>query len=371
MADIDARVAEVLRVKFADLNYFGDATPSGYHLKDFQTMMRRSGTGGMVLLKNEGGLLPLARTQSVALIGPFAADKELTVGNQGSSTVYPSYAVTLKAALEAQHVRVNYAQGCAPVVCVGVDPGRMQGENRDRPTYALPAWQDELVEAVREVNPKTVVVLFTAGGCDVSPWIDQVPAVVEAFHPGSEGGNIVSDVLFGDVNPSGKLTITWPLHQEDLPYTGAESHYRDTACEFGYRYFDAAKKPVRFPFGYRLSYTTFAYENLTVKKSADARYPVAAKVTLKNTGDRAGREVVQVYASEADGAVGEPVKKLAGYLKVELAPDETKTVEVPLYWLAFQYYDVGGKAWKPEPGGFVVRAGPSSWSLPLEATFSP
>ena len=119
MADLDARVAEVLRLKFTDLTYFGDSSPSGYHLEDFQTMMRRAGTGGMVLLKNEGHTLSLARAQSVALIGPFAADPELTVGNQGSSTVYPSYAVTLKQALEAQHVRVDYTLGCPSMVYPG------------------------------------------------------------------------------------------------------------------------------------------------------------------------------------------------------------------------------------------------------------
>ncbi|MGZ0709695.1 glycoside hydrolase family 3 C-terminal domain-containing protein [Coraliomargarita sp. W4R53] len=140
-------------------------------------------------------------------------------------------------AVFAQAVAAAKASDVA-LVCVGV-PSKQQGENKDRPRIDLPSWQDELIAAVRKVNPKTVVVLFTEGGVDVRPWIDDVSAALEAFHPGSEGGNIIADVLYGDVNPSGRLTVTWPKANDDLPTSGPNPHYADTINEFGYRYFDA------------------------------------------------------------------------------------------------------------------------------------
>jgi len=204
--------------------------------------------------------------------------------------------------------------------------------------------------AVTVANPKTIVVLFTEGGADVTPWIDQVPAVVQAFHPGSEGGNIIADILYGEVNHSGKLTVTWPKSRSDLPTTGPDTHYEDTINEFGYRYFDKHQKALQFPFGYGLSYTTFDYESLTTKTSTNSLCPVTATVAVKNSGRVAGKEVIQIYVANTHSAVEQPVKKLAGFAKVELKPCESKTVEIPLHWTAFKFFAVKTKTWVLEPG---------------------
>jgi len=251
------------------------------------------------------------------------------------------------------------------VVCVGV-PSDQQAENIDRPRIELPSWQDELVLAVRKVNPNTVVLLFTEGGVDVRKWIDIVPAVIESFHPGSEGGNIIADVLYGDVNPSGKLTTTWPKKNEDLPVSGPNTHYKNTINEFGYRYFDAKSIEPMFPFGYGLSYTTFKYINIKVKKTSLKFYPVSAWVTVKNTGKVAGKEVVQVYVSDNHSKVEQSVKELAGFKKVALNPGESKEVEVPLYWTAFQYFNTKSGKWTLDPGGFRILAGTLSSDKPVE-----
>jgi beta-glucosidase len=248
------------------------------------------------------------------------------------------------------------------VVCVGV-PSKQQAENKDRPRTDLPSWQDELILAVREANPKTVVVLFTEGGVDVRHWFDSVPAAVETFHPGSEGGNIIADVLYGDVNPSGKLTITWPKANDDLPTSGPNPHYQNTVNEFGYRYFDASGIEPMFPFGYGLSYTTFDYKSLSVESSNNDRHPVTATVTLQNTGKLAGKEVVQIYVSDVESSVEQAKKELAGFAKVELTPGQSKTVEIPLHWTAFQYFDVASNTWKLEPGEFVIGVGGDSAQL--------
>jgi len=264
-------------------------------------------------------------------------------------------------------VRVARAADVA-VVCVGVDQRTQQAENRDRGTYVLPSWQDELVQAVHRVNPKTVVVLFTEGGSDLRHWIDDVPAVLEAYHPGSEGGNIISDVLFGDVNPSGKLTISWPMDETDLAYTGPDPHYHDTINEFGYRYFDKKGIKVRYPFGYGLSYTTFGYTDLELRKSKDKGYPASATITVTNTGKLAGKDVVQVYVSDVKSTVEQPKKELAGYAKVDLKVGESKTVDILLHWTAFKFFDVEQGKWILEPGTFTIRVGGSSNELPLQQT---
>ena len=251
------------------------------------------------------------------------------------------------------------------IVCVGV-PSKQQAENIDRPRFELPSWQDELILAVRKANPKTVVILFTEGGADVQSWIDAVPAAIVAFHPGSEGGNIITDVLYGDVNPSGKLTVTWPKANEDLPTTGPDTHYKNTINEFGYRYFDAKGIKPMFAFGYGLSYTTFKYRSLKVEKSSSDRYPVLAKVTVKNTGKVAGKEVIQVYATDDESSVEQAKKELAGFIKIYLNPGETKTFEIPLHWTGFQLFDVKKNKWVLESGVFTIHTGGSSDALKLK-----
>jgi len=252
------------------------------------------------------------------------------------------------------------------VLCVGVTPADHQGEGIDRGTFKLPSWQDELIKAVQKVNPKTVVLLFTAGGVDVRPWENDASAIMEVYHMGSEAGNAISALLYGDANPSGKLTITWPEKVEDLPYTGPQPNYRNTINEFGYRYFDEKNIKVQYPFGYGLSYTNFDFGKLSIVKTGDKKHPVTAEVTVKNTGKVAGKEVVQVYVTDVASSVEQSKKEFAGFVKVDLKPGETKTVKVPLHWTAFEFFDVKLGKWKLESGDFIIRAGGSSAALPLE-----
>ena len=252
------------------------------------------------------------------------------------------------------------------ILCVGVTPADHQGEGIDRGTYKLPSWQDELINAVQVENPNTVVLLFTAGGVDMRLWEKATPAIMEVYHMGSEAGNAIADLLYGDENPSGKLTTTWPLQISDLPYSGPQPIYRDTVNEFGYRYFDKKNIPVQYPFGYGLSYARFDYGKLKLSKAADKLHPVVAEVTLTNSSQVAGKEVVQVYVSDVKSRVEQCKKELAGFMKVALKSGETKTVRVPLHWTAFEFFDVPSAMWTREPGEFVIRAGGSSALLPLK-----
>jgi hypothetical protein len=253
-------------------------------------------------------------------------------------------------------------QSDVAVVCVGVDQEGMQGEAKDRATFALPGWQDELIRIVRAVNSNTVVVLFSEGGCDVQPWIETVPAVMEVYHPGSEGGNIVADLLLGKENPSGRLTITWPKRESDLPFTGPVTVYSDNPNEFGYRWFADRKISPRFPFGYGLSYTTFDYSGLKVAKTDDPLYPYKATLTVRNTGHRPGKEVAQIYVHQIKSAVVQPVLELAGFSKVSLQPGEARTVDIPLGRDAFRYYDTREGRWIAEPGDYEIMASPDAIS---------
>lgn len=196
------------------------------------------------------------------------------------------------------------------------------------------------------------------------PWIEQVPALLEAFYPGQEGGNAIANLLFGDVNPSGKLTVTFPRRLEDNPtfiyYPGEQEVHYGEEIFVGYRYYD--KKDIRplFPFGFGLSYTTFAYDNLQVPASFSTGETVGVSVRVTNTGSRAGKEVVQLYVSDLKSSLMRPPKELKGFAKVELQPGETKEVHFSLNDRAFAFYDPSEHRWVMEPGEFEILAGSSS-----------
>ncbi|MBN1936226.1 MAG: glycoside hydrolase family 3 C-terminal domain-containing protein [Anaerolineae bacterium] len=240
-----------------------------------------------------------------------------------------------------------------------------ESEGFDRPDMELPGRQVELIEAVAAANPNTVVVLNTGSPVSV-PWLDQVAALVEAWFPGQECGNAIADVLFGDVDPSGRLSQTWPMRLEDNPayinYPGENGKVVYGEGIFvGYRYYDQKKIAPRFPFGYGLSYTTFAYSNLRLDA---AEYtvgdPVTVSVDVTNTGQRAGKEVVQVYVRDVACRLARPEKELKGFAKVALQPGETKTVTLELIERAFSCYDDAQKQWVVEPGEFEMLVGASS-----------
>ncbi len=245
------------------------------------------------------------------------------------------------------------------------------GEGGDRTTLALPGDQDGLIAAVAAANPHTVVVLHTAGPV-LMPWLDDVAAVIQAWYPGQETGNAIAATLFGDVEPSGRLIMTFPRSDEQGPATQAAQfpgtdntvHY-DEGVFVGYRYYDAFAQEPLFPFGYGLSYTTFALDDLRVTRLDATTYNVSVGVT--NTGDRAGAVVVQLYVG-FPASTGEPPDQLEGFAKVPLEPGSSRRVEMILDSSSFAIWSATANGWIVEPGTYTLRAGTSSRDLPLEAT---
>jgi beta-glucosidase len=256
------------------------------------------------------------------------------------------------------------------VVAAGFDP-QSESEGSDR-TFRLPPGQDELIQAMVAANKNAVVLITSGGGVDMNEWLDRVPALVQAWYPGQEGGTALADVLFGKVNPSGRLPVTFERRWEDNPvhdsyYPAADS--KDVAYKegvfVGYRGYEHNHTRPLFPFGYGLSYTTFTYGNLAVTpaKTKDGRVRVAFDVT--NTGSRAGSEVAQVYVGDTHAKVPRPPKELKGFAKVSLAAGETQRVTVDLDRRSFSYYDVATKQWRAAPGEFDVLVGRSSEQIDL------
>jgi len=250
-----------------------------------------------------------------------------------------------------------------------------ESEGEDLESLSLPYGQDKLIAAVVAANPRTVVVLET-GTAVTMPWLEQAGAVVEAWYGGSKGADAVANVLFGDVNPSGKLPMTFPVSEADLPHPvlvkptrGAKpglsfSVDYSEGAKVGYKWYEAEKKPVLFPFGYGLSYTSFKYSGLKV--SADG---ASVSFTLKNEGKRKGAEVAEVYAA-IPNAAGEPWKRLVGWQKVELAAGESRELTVPTEGLAMSVWDEGAKKFVMTPGAYRVMVGGSSAELGLVGGFT-
>ncbi|HEY64224.1 MAG TPA: beta-glucosidase [Caldilineae bacterium] len=266
------------------------------------------------------------------------------------------------------------AQSDVALVFVGTND-EWESEGYDRTDMELPGRQNELVERVVAANPNTVVIL-QSGAPVTMPWLDEVPAVLEAWFSGQECGNAIADVLFGDVNPSGKLPTTFPKRLEDNPayinYPGEKGQvFYGEGIFVGYRYYDKKKIEPLFPFGHGLSYTTFAYSNLRLSASEiDADGKLQVSVDVQNTGTRAGKEVVQLYVRDVEAGVMRPEKELKGFQKIALEPSETKTVTFTLDREALSYYDPVQKAWVAEAGEFEVLIGSSSRDIRLRGTFT-
>jgi beta-glucosidase len=246
-------------------------------------------------------------------------------------------------------------------------------EGRDRPDMELPGPQAELIEAVVKANPNTVVVL-NCGSPVTMPWLEDIPAVVEAFYPGQEGGNATANVLLGQVNPSGKLPVTFPKQLQDTPafgnYPGTREVHYGEGIFVGYRHYDQRDIEPLFPFGHGLSYTTFEYGRITAPAQAKIGEPVRLAVTVKNSGDTAGKEVVQVYVNDAQSSLIRPPKELKAFAKVLLQPGESQTIRFVLDRRAFALYDPYQKQWIVEPGQFEILVGSSSRDIRAAATIN-
>jgi len=259
------------------------------------------------------------------------------------------------------------------ILCVGLN-AEWDSEGQDRTSMELPGRQNELIERVAAVNPRTIIVLQT-GAPVTMPWLNRVAGVIEAWYPGQECGNAIADVLFGQVNPSGRLPQTFPRRMEDHPafdnYPGENGkvHYGEGVF-VGYRRYDQRGLEPLFPFGHGLSYTTFEYTNLRLSSEAitpEQRLTVSLDVT--NTGQRAGQEVVQLYVRDETASVERPPKELKGFAKITLAPGETKTGTFTLDPRSLAFWDVVHHAWGAEAGRFEVLVGSSSRDIRAQASF--
>jgi len=256
------------------------------------------------------------------------------------------------------------AKADAAIVCVGFN-AMTESEGFDRP-FELPKDQVELLKSVAKVNGKTIVVVIAGGNVAMTGWIEDVAGLLHAWYPGQEGGTAIAEILFGDVNPSGKLPVTFEKSWEDNA-TYNSYHAKDNRLPYvegvflGYRHFDAKKIAPLFPFGYGLSYTTFEYKNLKVTPASSAINPkIGVEFEIMNTGARDGAEIAQVYVKEVNPTVARPDKELKAFEKVWLRPGETKKVSLDLDYGAFAYYDTGKGKWAVNPGKFEITVGSSS-----------
>jgi beta-glucosidase len=257
----------------------------------------------------------------------------------------------------------------AVVLAVGFDPSS-EGESGDR-TFQLPPGQDDLIQQIAAVNKNTIVVMTSGGGVDMARWVDQVPALLQAWYPGQEGGTALAQLLFGEFNPSGRLPISIERRWEDnaahnsyYPKDGEKKVEYSEGLFVGYRHFDKSGIKPLFPFGYGLSYTTFAFKNLTISPASSDQL-VRVGFDVSNTGTRSGAEVAQVYVGDKHAKVPRPVKELKGFARVELNPGETKHVQVTLDRRAFSYYDVKNHGWTVAPGDFDIYVARSSAEIEL------
>ena len=259
------------------------------------------------------------------------------------------------------------------VLAVGFDPGS-ESEGADR-TFSLPPGQDQLIQEIAAVNKNTIVVLTSGGSAAMDAWLDRVPALIEIWYPGQEGGTALAENLFGEVSPSGRLPVTFerrwednPVHDNYYPTAGTNRVSYKEGLFVGYRGYEKNNTQPLFPFGFGLSYTTFKYGNLAIKPLKSGSYEVSFEV--KNTGIREGAEVAQVYVGGTHASVPRPAKELKGFSKVSLRPGETKRVTVPLDTRALSYYDVNAKQWRAEAGDYDVLVGHSSAQIELRGRLS-
>ena len=343
----------------------------------------------MVLLKNEDAVLPFAKEEKVAVIGQFAKKPRYQGG--GSSHINSFKVESLLDALEGMS-GITYAQGYGIVgeepdealiaeaveaakaadkaVIVAGLPDSFESEGYDRTHMRMPKCQNELICRVAAANPNTVVVLYNGSPVEM-PWADCVKGIIEAYLGGQAVGGATKAVLYGEKNPCGRLPESFPYQLEDNPSFLSYGGEGNTAVYnegvfVGYRYYDKKKMAVRYPFGYGLSYTTFAYSNLCVSaKSMDDTEKVKVTVDVTNTGNRAGKEVVQLYVRNAPASVFRPVRELKGIEKVELAPGETKTVSFTLCKRAFAYWHAQLQDWMVETGTFGIEIARSSRDIVL------
>lgn len=374
-SDIDARLSELLPLVF-DTKAALDAAPREFDAAAHHALACRAAAESLVLLKNEGALLPLAAGTKVAVIGDFA--KNPRYQGAGSSMVNSTQVdVLLDKLIDSELNVIGYQQGfdrhgkpdaalqksaCelatqadTVILCMGLDE-IAESEGLDRSNLRLAQNQVDLLQAVAAVNPKIVVVLYS-GSVVETPWLDNCQALLYAALGGQAGAGAVADALTGKVNPCGKLAETWPLAYADVP-SAADFATRRKTVEYreglyiGYRYFTTAEKAVHFPFGYGMSYTTFAYSDMAADEQG-------VSLTVTNTGSVAGTEIVQLYIAKKNSELFRPAKELKGFARVTLAPGEKQRITITLDDKAFRFWNVKANRWEIEGGEYELLVGAS------------
>ena len=369
-SDIDARLSELLPLVF-DTKAALDAAPREFDAAAHHALARRAAEESLVLLKNEGSLLPLAAGNKVAVIGDFA--KNPRYQGAGSSMVNSTQVdVLLDKLIDSELNVIGYQQGfdrhgkpdaalqksaCelatkadTVILCMGLDE-IAESEGLDRSNLRLAQNQVDLLQAVAAVNPKIVVVLYS-GSVVETPWLDNCQALLYAALGGQAGAGAVADALTGKVNPCGKLAETWPLAYADVP-SAADFATRRKTVEYreglyiGYRYFTTAEKAVRFPFGYGMSYTAFAYSDMVADEQG-------VSLTVTNTGSVAGTEIVQLYVAKKNSELFRPAKELKGFARVTLGPGEKQRITIMLDDKAFRFWNVKANRWEIEGGEYEL-----------------
>lgn len=399
MATVNRMAGGILRSMFR-LGLFDHPPPAYKDVKQTtvsttadQLVARHVAEEGSVLLKNDGPILPLhpASGSTIAVIGQPAGAADLAPYLSGGGSAYvsatnavsPLQGLMARAALAGANVA--YADGSDPAAAAALAAQASvavvfaydhESEGEDRPDLELPDQQDTLITDVAQANPNTIVVLET-GGPVLMPWLSSVPAVLEAWYPGQQAGVAIAALLFGDVNPSGRLPQTFPADAQQGPITtqaqwpGSDDAQDASFSEgffVGYRWYDHTRTAPLFPFGYGLSYTSFAYSALRLRRTADQGVEVS--FTLANTGTRPGVEVSQVYVDDPR-PTGEPPKQLFGFRRVFLRPGQTTQVRILLGWRAFAQWDIRRQDWTVTPGLYRVLVGGSSRELPLRGYYRP
>ncbi len=383
---LDESVFRILNIVFMAAS---PEKKSGFDARSHHNLAKQAACEGIVLLKNNG-ILPLKARKHIAVIG--LAAKEPYYQGSGSSKVNPiildnPISELKRAAGEAE---LSFSQGyvsdegiqqdliddavqialAADVALIYIGMAQIaDNEGNDRPGIDLTPQQVALIQAVAHAQPSTIVILNNGSAVAMSEWIDGVAAVLEGWASGQASGSAIADILFGWVNPSGKLSESFPLKLNDTPaylnYPGENDEVRYGEGIFiGYRYYDEKEINVLFPFGYGLSYTNFAYSNSKVSartfRDTDG---LMVSVDVTNTGERAGKEVVQFYVHDHMASLARPPKELKGFAKVELQPGETKTVTVQLNLRAFAFYHPGYGKWITEDGKFDILIGASATDI--------
>lgn len=372
--------------------------PGAINTKAHQATARRIAEESMVLLKNDADALPLDpnKIKSIAVIGENAVQLQSPGG--GSARIKAFYEITpLEGILRriGDRANVSFSMGYGEkngeelasravraasqaevVIYIGGLNHRpfFDAEGVDRKDMKLPYAQDELLTQIVQANPRTIVVLLGGAPVEMGAWLAKVPALLQAWYPGMEGGNALAGVLFGDVNPSGKLSCTFPKRLEDSPahamgnYPGKEGTVRyEEGLLVGYRWFDTKHIDPLFPFGFGLSYTRFEYSNLRLTPAKDAKDGVVtAEFDVKNVGARDGAEVAQLYVQALKPRLPRPLKELKGFRKVFLKAGERQTLSIPLDRGSFAFYDPDQHGWAAEQGNFKILIGASARDIRLE-----